>query len=113
MEILIYQQDQYGNLVPGLYEFDADVIESDTNLSIPVTDLQFKEVEPGIQLFSFSMSKTGNFLLTISDMKHSKSISYMPYAYTVFVGLLPQSFYGNLFCNAALCYPDSLFFLKC
>ncbi|KAL1181593.1 hypothetical protein V6Z11_A02G060200, partial [Gossypium hirsutum] len=86
MEILIYQQDQYGNLVPGLSEFDADVIESDTNLSLPVTDLQFEEVEPGVQLFSFSMSKAGNFLLTISDMKHNKSISYMPYAYTVFVG---------------------------
>ncbi|KAK5840705.1 hypothetical protein PVK06_009608 [Gossypium arboreum] len=86
MEILIYQQDQYGNLVPGLSEFDADVIESDTNLSIPVRDLQFEEVEPGVQLFSFSMSKAGNFLLTISDMKHNKNISYMPYAYTVFVG---------------------------
>ncbi|XP_038991742.1 protein GAMETE EXPRESSED 2-like [Hibiscus syriacus] len=86
MEILIYQQDRYRNLVPGLYEFDADVIEDDTNLSIPVTDLQFEEVEPGVQLFSFSMSKAGNFLLTISDMKHNKSISYMPYAYTVFVG---------------------------
>ncbi|XVF38746.1 hypothetical protein REPUB_Repub20aG0128200 [Reevesia pubescens] len=86
MELLIYQQDQYGNLVPGLYEFDADVIENETNLSIPVADLQFEEVEPGIQLFSFSMSEPGNFLLTISDMKHNKSISYMPYAYTVFVG---------------------------
>ncbi|XP_039024925.1 protein GAMETE EXPRESSED 2-like [Hibiscus syriacus] len=86
MEILVYQQDRYRNLVPGLYEFDADVIEEDTNLSIPVTDLQFEEVEPGVQLFSFSMSKAGNFLLTISDMKHNKSISYMPFAYTVFVG---------------------------
>ncbi|XVF66194.1 hypothetical protein PTKIN_Ptkin10aG0015900 [Pterospermum kingtungense] len=86
MEILIYQQDQYGNLVPGLYEFDADVIEEETNLSIPVADLQFEEVEPGIQLFSFTMSEPGNFLLTISDMKHNISISNMPYAYTVFVG---------------------------
>ncbi|GMJ12238.1 gamete expressed 2 [Hibiscus trionum] len=86
MELLIYQQDRYGNLVPGLYEFDADVIEDDTNMSVPVTDLQFEEVEPGVQLFSFSLSKAGNFLLTISDMKHNKSISYMPYAYTVFVG---------------------------
>ncbi|XP_017975311.1 PREDICTED: protein GAMETE EXPRESSED 2 [Theobroma cacao] len=86
MEILIYQQDQYGNLVPGLTEFDADVIEKETNLSVPVGDLQFEEVEPGIQLFSFGMSEPGNFLLTISDMKHNKSISNMPYAYTVFVG---------------------------
>lgn len=86
MEILIYQQDQYENLVPGLYEFDADVIEEETNLSIPVADLQFEEVEPGIQLFSFTMSEPGNFMLTISDIKHNISISYMPFAYTVFVG---------------------------
>ncbi|XVE65590.1 hypothetical protein DITRI_Ditri08aG0012400 [Diplodiscus trichospermus] len=86
MEIHIYQLDQYENLVPGLYEFDADVVEEGTNLSIPVPDLQFEEVEPGIQLFSFTMSEPGNFLLTISDIKHSISISHMPYAYTVFVG---------------------------
>ncbi|GLU08406.1 hypothetical protein SLE2022_253210 [Rubroshorea leprosula] len=86
MEIFIYQQDQYGNLVSGLYAFDADVVEKETNLSIPVADLYFEDVEPGIQTFSFTMSEPGNFLLTISDMKHNKSISNMPYAYTVFVG---------------------------
>lgn len=86
MEIYIQQQDQYGNLVPGLYAFDADVLEKETNLSIPLGDLLFEEVKPGIQLFTFSMSEPGNFLLTISDMKHNRSISNMPYAYTVFVG---------------------------
>ncbi|XP_061994150.1 protein GAMETE EXPRESSED 2 isoform X2 [Rosa rugosa] len=86
MEIFIYQQDQYGNLVPGLYEFDAEVVETETNLSIPVPDLHFEEVAAGIQLFSFTNLEPGNFLLTISDMKHDKSISNMPYAYTVFVG---------------------------
>lgn len=86
MEIFIHQQDQYGNLVPGLYEFDAEVVETGTNLSIPVPDLHFEEVAAGIQLFSFTNLEPGNFLLTISDMKHDKSISNMPYAYTVFVG---------------------------
>lgn len=86
MEIWINQQDQYGNLVPGLYPFDAEVVERETNLSIPVSDLHFEEVQAGIQLFSFSNTEAGNFLLTVSDMKHKKSISNMPYAYTVFVG---------------------------
>ncbi|XP_004298140.1 PREDICTED: protein GAMETE EXPRESSED 2-like [Fragaria vesca subsp. vesca] len=86
MEIFIHQQDQYSNLVPGLYEFDAEVVETETNLSIPVPDLHFEEVAAGIQLFSFTNLEPGNFLLTISDMKHDKSISNMPYAYTVFVG---------------------------
>ncbi|XP_035539142.1 protein GAMETE EXPRESSED 2 isoform X3 [Juglans regia] len=89
MEIFIYQKDQYGNLVPGLYEFDAEVVEKETNLSIPVADLHFEEVMAGIQLFSFSNLEPGNFLLTIYDIKHNKCISNMPYAYTVFVGSEP------------------------
>ncbi|KAM7251560.1 hypothetical protein ACFE04_023443 [Oxalis oulophora] len=86
MEIFIYQQDRYGNLVSGLYPFDADVVEKETNLTMPVADLQFEEVEPGIQLFSFSLHEPGNFLLTISNTKHNKTIIDMPYAYTVFIG---------------------------
>ncbi|KAJ8770463.1 hypothetical protein K2173_017954 [Erythroxylum novogranatense] len=86
MEIFIHQQDQYGNLVPGLYEFDADVVQKETNLSIPVSDLMFKEVDPGIQLLSFSLLEPGNFLLIISDSQHNMSISNMPLAYTVFIG---------------------------
>lgn len=86
IEIFIYQQDQYGNLVPGFYEFDADIVGRETNLSIPIADLHFEEVNPGVQLFSYTVQESGNFLLTISDLKHNKSISSMPYAYTVFVG---------------------------
>ncbi|WCJ41413.1 gamete expressed 2 [Euphorbia peplus] len=86
MEVSIRQQDQYGNLVSGLYEFDADVIEKKTNLSIPISDLHFEEVMPGTQLFSFSLLEPGNFLLTVSDMKHNRSISKMPFEYTVFIG---------------------------
>ncbi|XP_038723252.1 protein GAMETE EXPRESSED 2 isoform X1 [Tripterygium wilfordii] len=86
MEILIYQHDRYRNLVPGKYEFDADIVEKETNLSMPVADLHFEEVAPGIQLFSFSILEPGNFWLTISNTKHNKSISNMPYAYTAFIG---------------------------
>ncbi|KAI5446424.1 protein GAMETE EXPRESSED 2 [Lathyrus oleraceus] len=86
MEIFIHQLDQYGNLVSGLYPFDVEVVERDTNLSIPIADLHFKEVEAGVQLFSFGNWEPGNFLLTIYDAKHNKSISNMPYVYTVFVG---------------------------
>ncbi|CAI8590122.1 unnamed protein product [Vicia faba] len=35
MEIFIHQLDQYGNLVSVLYPFDVEVVERDTNLSIP------------------------------------------------------------------------------
>lgn len=86
MEILLHQKDRFRNLVSGFYEFDADVVEIETGLSIPVADFQFEYVEPGIQLMSFSLSEPGNFLLTLSDMKHSKSISGMPYVYTVYIG---------------------------
>ncbi|PNX77005.1 hypothetical protein L195_g032965, partial [Trifolium pratense] len=47
MEIFIHQLDQYGNLVSGLYPFDAEVVERDTNLTIPIADLHFQEVEAG------------------------------------------------------------------
>jgi hypothetical protein len=86
MEIFIHQLDQYGNLVSGLYPFDAEVVERDTNLTIPIADLHFQEVDAGIQLFSFGNWEPGNFILTIYDAKHNKSISNMPYIYTVFVG---------------------------
>lgn len=52
MEIFIHQLDQYGNMVSGLYLFDGEVVERDTNLSIPIADLHFEEVEAGVQLFS-------------------------------------------------------------
>ncbi|XP_056845476.1 protein GAMETE EXPRESSED 2 [Raphanus sativus] len=85
MEILLHQRDRFGNLVSGFYEFDADVVGKETGLSIPVADFQFKYVDPGIQLMSFTLSEPGNFFLTLSDMEHNKSISSMPYEYTVYI----------------------------
>ncbi|CAN1194423.1 Protein GAMETE EXPRESSED 2 [Linum perenne] len=86
MEIFIRQQDKYGNIVPGSYEFDADIVEKETHMLVPVADLQFEEVLPGIQLLSFGLYEPGSFLLTISDFKHSANISAMPFEYTVFIG---------------------------
>ncbi|CAH2044666.1 unnamed protein product [Thlaspi arvense] len=86
MEIMLHQKDRFGNLVSGFYEFDADVVEKETGLSIPVADFQFKYVETWIQLMSFSLSEPGKFLLTLSDVEHNKSISGMPYEYTVYIG---------------------------
>ncbi|GMP76486.1 hypothetical protein CsSME_00033135 [Camellia sinensis var. sinensis] len=86
MEIFIHQRDQYGNLVPGLYQFDVEVIEKGINLFMPVADLSSKEVVPGIQVFSFSLEEPGNFMLVISDKEQNKTISNMPYNFTVFIG---------------------------
>ncbi|KAE9455197.1 hypothetical protein C3L33_12904, partial [Rhododendron williamsianum] len=92
MEAFVHQRDQYGNLVPGLYQFDVEVIEKGTSLLMPVADLSSKEVAPGIQLFSFSLQAPGNFMLMISDKGQSKAISNMPCNFTVFVG---ESFIVN------------------
>ncbi|WZZ36656.1 hypothetical protein YC2023_020057 [Brassica napus] len=86
MEIMLHQRDRFGNLVSGFYEFDADVVGKETGLSIPVADFQFEYVDPGIQLMSFTLSEPGSFLITLSDMEHNKSISSMPYEYTVYIG---------------------------
>ncbi|XP_010027085.2 protein GAMETE EXPRESSED 2 [Eucalyptus grandis] len=91
VEIFIYQLDQSGNLVSGLYVFDVDVAENGTNMSIPIVDLHFEEVAPGIQLFSFSAVEVGNFWLRIFDAKHGKSIANMPYAFTIFTGYCDAS----------------------
>ncbi|KAK9136848.1 hypothetical protein Sjap_007442 [Stephania japonica] len=86
LEVFIHQQDQFGNLVQGWNQFDADVVEKETNLSIPIPNLNFKEVEPGIQLLSFSVTEPGELLLSIFDMDKNQRISNMPYKFTVFVG---------------------------
>ncbi|KAL1807376.1 hypothetical protein ACET3Z_024366 [Daucus carota] len=86
METHIHQRDKYGNLVPGFYSFDIEVIEKGTNLSMPVADLRFSEVVPGIQLCSFSLAEPGNFTLLITDREQINLISQVPYDFTVYVG---------------------------
>ncbi|KAL2922949.1 Protein GAMETE EXPRESSED 2, partial [Bienertia sinuspersici] len=86
MEIIIHQLDLHGNLVSELFSFDAEIIEKSTKLSIPVPDLNFKTISPGIQLLSFRAVEPGEFLLTIYDSRHNTSISNMPYEFTVSIG---------------------------
>ncbi|XP_052190913.1 protein GAMETE EXPRESSED 2 isoform X2 [Diospyros lotus] len=86
MEFFIHQRDQYGNFVPGFYQFDVEVIEKGTNLFMPVADLSSREIVPGIQVSSFSLEEPGDFMLLISDKDQSKAISNMPYNFTVFIG---------------------------
>ncbi|KAI0514236.1 hypothetical protein KFK09_010271 [Dendrobium nobile] len=84
LQIFIHQKDQFGNLVPGFYPFDAQVIQKATGLSVPVADLLFEEVEYGVQLLSFVVSEPGDFMITIFSTKLNESISNLPYS--VFVG---------------------------
>lgn len=78
--------DRYGNLVTGLFEFDANVIENKTRLALPVPDFHFQEMAPGIQMLSFGAVDAGAFLLDIYNAAQNKSINNMPYAYTIYVG---------------------------
>lgn len=88
MEGFIKQQDQYGNVVSGLYEFDIEIMEKGTNLSMPVSDLVLKDFGLGVQSFSFSLHEPGSFLLTISDKEKNTLISNMPYEFTVYIGAI-------------------------
>ncbi|XP_042050502.1 protein GAMETE EXPRESSED 2-like isoform X1 [Salvia splendens] len=86
MEGLIHQHDQYGNLVSGSYEFDLEVFEKGTNLSMPLSDLLFRDVALGTQSFSFTLYEPGNFTLIISDKEKNTLISNTPYDFTVYIG---------------------------
>lgn len=86
LESLIYQQDQYGNLVPGFYQFDAGVVQKETNLSIPIGDLSFQDTGGGVQLLSFLVTEPGSFVLRVFDAEKNWSISNTSYGYFVFVG---------------------------
>ncbi|KAI3756584.1 hypothetical protein L1987_56406 [Smallanthus sonchifolius] len=85
METFISQRDKFGNLVPGLYEFDFEVAEKGSNLSLPIGDLRYREVSPGIQSVSFTLVKPGDFILVITD-KDNKKIMNMPYEFTIYIG---------------------------
>ncbi|XP_047948674.1 protein GAMETE EXPRESSED 2 [Salvia hispanica] len=86
MEGLIHQYDRYGNLVSGSYEFDLEVFEKGTNLSMPLSDLLFRDVAPGTQSFSFTLYEPGNFTLNISDKEKNTLISNTPYDFAVYIG---------------------------
>ncbi|KAK9059167.1 hypothetical protein SSX86_021786 [Deinandra increscens subsp. villosa] len=85
METFVSQRDKFGNLVPGLFEFDIEVVEKGSKLSLPIGDLQCKEVSTGIQSFSFTVVKPGDFVLIISD-KYKTKILNMPYEFSIYIG---------------------------
>jgi hypothetical protein len=41
LELLIYQKDSFGNPVPGMQQFDAQVVKKSSKLSVPIPDLKF------------------------------------------------------------------------
>lgn len=86
MEGLILQHDQYGNLISESYEFDLEVVEKGTKLSMPLADLLFKDISRGTQAFSFTLHEPGNFTLLISDKDEDALISNTPYDFTVYIG---------------------------
>lgn len=89
MEASIHQLDLYGNPVPGWYAFDVEVLQKGSNLSVPISDLLFKEVGLGIQAFSFKLYEPGDFILLVSrkgQKGENNLISNMPYDFTVYIG---------------------------
>ncbi|XP_052620731.1 protein GAMETE EXPRESSED 2 isoform X1 [Lactuca sativa] len=86
METFITQRDKYGNLIPGFYPFDFDVIEKGTNLSLPIGDLKYQEVVPGVQSLSFKLLQHGEFSLIITDKDKKKQILNMPYEFSIYIG---------------------------
>ncbi|KAL4565769.1 hypothetical protein LXL04_029874 [Taraxacum kok-saghyz] len=84
METFITQRDRFGNLVPGFYDFEFEVIEAHSRLALPIGDLKYEEVVPGIQSFSFKLLAPGEFLLIITD-KDKKGILNIPYQFTIFI----------------------------
>lgn len=85
METFVTQTDKYGNLVPGLFEFQVEVMEKKSTMPLPISELQYKEVSPGIQSLSFRVVKPGDFLLIISD-HHRNMLMNMPYEFSTYMG---------------------------
>ncbi|KAJ4761187.1 Protein GAMETE EXPRESSED 2 [Rhynchospora pubera] len=86
LELLIFQMDIFGNLVPGMHPFDARVVKKSSNLSAPIPDLKFQEVTEGTQLLSFTVSEQGDFFLTVFDAGLNYTLSHLVYEYKVFIG---------------------------
>nr|XP_043630504.1 protein GAMETE EXPRESSED 2 [Erigeron canadensis] len=86
MEGFIHMRDKYGNLVPGMYEFDFEVVRKGTKLPLPISELHYKEVSPGIQSFSFKLLEPGDFILMICSKASRALILDMPFEYNVYIG---------------------------
>ena len=85
LELFIYQKDSFGNIVPEMHPFDAQVVDTASDLSIPV-NLMMEAVAPGVQLISFNVVQSGEFALTVFDTERKRRVSNTAYKFDVFVG---------------------------
>ncbi|CAN6182351.1 unnamed protein product [Urochloa humidicola] len=97
LELFIYQKDSFGNIVPGIHAFDAQVVDAASKLSIPVK-LMMEVVADGVQLLSFNVVQAGEFVLTVFDPQMKRTVSNMEYKFDVFVGYCDSS---NSFANGS------------
>ncbi|KAL4565768.1 hypothetical protein LXL04_029873 [Taraxacum kok-saghyz] len=86
METYIYLRDRFGNLVPEFYDFEFEVIDTYTGLALPIGDIKFEKVVPGIQLLSFKLPTPGQRVLTITDKDKKTGILNTPFRFTIFIG---------------------------
>ncbi|XP_071730857.1 protein GAMETE EXPRESSED 2 [Rutidosis leptorrhynchoides] len=86
METIIHQRDNFGNLVPGLYKFSVEAFVKGSNLHLPVGDVIYKELSPGIQSLSFKLDQPGDYILIISDTDKKNPIMNMPFEFNVYTG---------------------------
>ncbi|RLN34564.1 hypothetical protein C2845_PM03G35060 [Panicum miliaceum] len=84
LEIFINQRDSFGNIVPEIHPFDAQVVDTASDLSIPV-NLKMEAVAAGVQLISFNVVQSGEFALTVFDTQRKRRVSNTAYKFDVFV----------------------------
>ena len=85
LELFIHQKDSFGNTVPEMHPFDAQVVGTASELSIPV-NLMMEAVAAGVQLISFNVVQSGEFALTVFDTQRKRRVSNTVYKFDVFVG---------------------------
>ena len=85
LELFIHQKDSFGNTVPEMHPFDAQVVGTASELSIPV-NLMMEAVAPGVQLISFNVVQSGELALTVFDAQRKRRVSNTVYKFDVFVG---------------------------
>ncbi|CAL5074239.1 unnamed protein product [Urochloa decumbens] len=90
LELFVYQKDSFGNIVPGIHAFDAQVVDTASKLSIPVK-LMMEDVADGVQLLSFDVVQAGEFEITVFDAQMKKTVSNTAYKFDVFVGYCDSS----------------------
>ncbi|KAJ1289745.1 hypothetical protein BS78_02G187800 [Paspalum vaginatum] len=91
LELFIYQRDSFGNTVPEIHQFDAQVVKRATNLSFPALGLTMEAVADGVQLLSLNVVEPGEFVLTVFDPQLNRRVSNTAYMFDVFVAFCDGS----------------------